>query len=97
MLGLQTLGWIDSRLQQVFPDKQDEWFGGVSILFVGDFFQLPVQQKPLYSDKAIPPRAGNNDTYHNEIIGQNSATYTYSAPASELFCVLTLSTRGTLF
>ena len=38
MLGLQTLGWIDSRLRQVFPDRQDEWFGGVSILLVGDFF-----------------------------------------------------------
>ncbi|XP_044718765.1 PIF1-like helicase domain-containing protein [Hirsutella rhossiliensis] len=50
MLGLEQLARIDSRLRQVFPQRSLEFFGGVSVLLVGDFFQLPpVRQKPLYS------------------------------------------------
>ncbi|KAJ3455720.1 hypothetical protein MRS44_017202 [Fusarium solani] len=50
MLGLEQLARIDSRLRQAFPQRRFEFFGGVSVLSVGDFFQLPpVRQKPLYS------------------------------------------------
>ncbi|KJZ69477.1 hypothetical protein HIM_11139 [Hirsutella minnesotensis 3608] len=50
MLGLEQLARIDARLRQAFPERNFEFFGGVSILLVGDFFQLPpVRQKPLYS------------------------------------------------
>lgn len=50
MLGLEQLARIDSRLRQAFPHHNLEFFGGVSVLLVGDFFQLPpVRQKPLYS------------------------------------------------
>ncbi|KAM4064139.1 ATP-dependent DNA helicase PIF1 [Hirsutella rhossiliensis] len=50
MLGLEQLARIDSRLRQAFPQRSLEFFGGVSVLLVGDFFQLPpVRQKPLYS------------------------------------------------
>ncbi|EFZ04210.2 ATP-dependent DNA helicase PIF1 [Metarhizium robertsii ARSEF 23] len=50
ILGLQQLARIDSRLRQAFPQRSLEFFGGVSVLLVGDFFQLPpVRQKPLYS------------------------------------------------
>ncbi|KAM4064284.1 ATP-dependent DNA helicase PIF1 [Hirsutella rhossiliensis] len=50
MLGLEQLARIDSRLRQAFAQRNLEFFGGVSILLVGDFFQLPpVRQKPLYS------------------------------------------------
>ncbi|KJZ68228.1 hypothetical protein HIM_12379 [Hirsutella minnesotensis 3608] len=50
MLGLEQLARIDSRLRQAFPQHSLEFFGGVSVLLVGDFFQLPpVRQKPLYS------------------------------------------------
>ncbi|XP_044717957.1 PIF1-like helicase domain-containing protein [Hirsutella rhossiliensis] len=50
MLGIEQLARIDSRLRQAFPQRSLEFFGGMSVLLVGDFFQLPpVRQKPLYS------------------------------------------------
>ncbi|KID81497.1 ATP-dependent DNA helicase PIF1 [Metarhizium guizhouense ARSEF 977] len=50
MLGLEQLARIDSRLRQAFPQRSSEFFGSVSVLLVGDYFQLPpVRQKPLYS------------------------------------------------
>ncbi|KAF6523203.1 hypothetical protein HZS61_014731 [Fusarium oxysporum f. sp. conglutinans] len=54
MLGLRQLSWIDDRLREAFPSRNEEFFGGLNILLVGDFFQLPpVLQKPLYYDKEV--------------------------------------------
>ncbi|EXU95789.1 helitron helicase-like domain protein [Metarhizium robertsii] len=54
MLGLRQLSWIDDRLREAFPHRNEEFFGGLNILFVGDFLQLfPVLQKPLYYDKEV--------------------------------------------
>ncbi|KGQ02733.1 DNA repair and recombination protein PIF1 [Beauveria bassiana D1-5] len=54
MLGLRQLSWIDDRLREAFPGMNDVFFGGLNILLVGDFFQLPpVLQKPLYYDKEV--------------------------------------------
>ncbi|KAG7403319.1 ATP-dependent DNA helicase pif1 [Fusarium oxysporum f. sp. rapae] len=54
MLGLRQLSWIDDRLREAFPNRNEEFFGGLNILLVGDFFQLPpVLQKPLYCDKEV--------------------------------------------
>ncbi|KAF5128357.1 hypothetical protein E5D57_009296 [Metarhizium anisopliae] len=51
MLGLRQLSWIDDRLREAFPSRNEEFFGSLNVLLVGDFFQLPpVLQKPLYYD-----------------------------------------------
>jgi PIF1-like helicase len=41
MIGLGTIHRIDQRLRHVFPEAQDQWFGGLNVLLCGDFFQLP--------------------------------------------------------
>ncbi|OAQ57695.1 ATP-dependent DNA helicase PIF1 [Pochonia chlamydosporia 170] len=54
MLGLRQLSWIDDRLRDVFQNRNEDFFGGLNILLIGDFFQLhPVLLKPLYYDKDI--------------------------------------------
>ncbi|KAM4060764.1 PIF1-like helicase [Hirsutella rhossiliensis] len=50
MLGIEQLARIDSRLRQAFPQRSLEFFGGVSVLLVGDFFQLPPHQ-PVFVGK----------------------------------------------
>ena len=48
MISLKTMGFIDSRLRQIFPSS-NEPFGGVSLILMGNFYQLPpVGGKPLY-------------------------------------------------
>ncbi|EAQ92764.1 hypothetical protein CHGG_00999 [Chaetomium globosum CBS 148.51] len=62
---LKTLAWIDQRLREVFPENRDEFFGGLSVILIGDFFQLPpVLNKPLYSTR--------DDLKGIEIVGRNA-------------------------
>jgi hypothetical protein len=42
---------FDRRSRQIFPNRTNEVFGDLNILFFGDFFQLPlVGRKPLFSN-----------------------------------------------
>ena len=48
MLGQTTFGWIDRRCRQA-TGKNDQLFGGKSVILIGDPAQLPpVADKPLY-------------------------------------------------
>ena len=52
MMSLYTLYTIDQRLRQFKPKSAKLPFGGVSLIIMGDFAQLPpVQGQPLYSTK----------------------------------------------
>ena len=50
MIGLRFLNKIDKRLREIFPEKANHEFGGISMLLAGDLRQLPpVLDKPLYA------------------------------------------------
>ena len=55
LIGAQLLCQIDHALRFA-KEKRDEWFGGINIIFAGDFYQYPpVGSTPLYTP--IQPRA----------------------------------------
>ncbi len=60
MVSLALLGEIDHALRYV-KEKSDEWFGGVMMIFSGDFYQYPpVGGAALYS--GIRPRKNVSDS-----------------------------------
>jgi hypothetical protein len=62
LLSLQLLAQIDHALRYA-KERPDTWFGGVTIIFAGDFYQFPpVGGTPLYTP--IAAYAGQTD---NEI------------------------------
>jgi hypothetical protein len=60
MVGQSLLGKIDRRLREIFSTHKDVVFGGRSVLFFGDFGQLPpVADRSVYSansDKTAPSK-----------------------------------------
>ena len=53
MLGQTTMAWVDKRLRQVTAHL-DEPFGAMSMIFIGDFAQLPpVADRPLYVSEKL--------------------------------------------
>ncbi|CAG8469927.1 3415_t:CDS:2, partial [Cetraspora pellucida] len=55
MIDRRLLAVIDQRLRQAFPQNQNMLFGGCSVLFFGDFGQLPpVLDLPMYASDSRP-------------------------------------------
>jgi len=68
LLSLQLLAQIDHALRYA-KEKPNAWFGGVTIIFAGDFYQFPpVGGSPLYSP--IAPYAGQTDAEVQKRLGQ---------------------------
>lgn len=50
IVSLRLLNMVDKRLRQVYPERHLDWFGGCSVMLLGDFFQLPpVADRALYT------------------------------------------------
>ncbi|KAB2111480.1 hypothetical protein AG0111_0g1919 [Alternaria gaisen] len=51
MVGLRILHFLNRRLREAFPGRDQE-FGGMNIIIMGDFYQLPpVGEHPMYFSK----------------------------------------------
>ncbi|XP_070182372.1 uncharacterized protein [Littorina saxatilis] len=49
MIGLKTFFYVSERLKEAKPHRADEPFGGLSVILLGDWKQLPpVMDSPLY-------------------------------------------------
>lgn len=57
MISVMVLALIDQRLREIFPDKQDEYYGGVSVFVCGDFHQLPPIGAPVMYARPPNPKS----------------------------------------
>ena len=65
MLGQRTLAWVDKRLRQA-TGKLNEPLGGISVMLLGDFAQLPpFGDKPIY---ASPSKSSSLFAQHGHSI-----------------------------
>lgn len=52
MAGMRQLSLVQKRCQEIFLDRSELYFEGLSVILAGDFFQLPlVRQTALFSRK----------------------------------------------
>jgi hypothetical protein len=63
MLVAQFFVLLDTRLQSMY--KSDQTFGGISILLIGDFIQLPVTTGCDLWSVMYGTVSGNDGTAHN--------------------------------
>jgi hypothetical protein len=55
MMGQKVFYFLNKRLQEARPEKADQPFGGLSLVLLGDWKQLPpVLDTPLYQDPSVP-------------------------------------------
>ena len=74
MLGLEIFHYIDARLRQI--KANDENFGGISVILMGDFAQLPpVKDMPLYTKSEALNQ--ENNTLKKENVNKIKATHLY--------------------
>jgi hypothetical protein len=63
MLGQKTFTWIDKRLRQATA-RYDIPFGGISVILIGDFGQLPpVGDKLLFSNPGLATDESHDHGY----------------------------------
>jgi ATP-dependent DNA helicase PIF1 len=63
MLGQRSFTWIDKRLRQATA-RYDKLFGGISVILIGDFGQLPpVGDKLLFTDPDVTKHESNDHAY----------------------------------
>lgn len=68
LLSLQLLAEIDHALRYA-KERPNEWFGGVTVIFAGDFYQYPpVGGSPLYSPISV--YAGQTDAEISKRLGR---------------------------
>ncbi len=60
MLSAQILVLLDTRLQSMY--KHDQSFGGISVLLIGDFIQLPVTTGRILWSVMYGTVSGNDGT-----------------------------------
>jgi len=62
MVGRTTMGMVDRRLRQIFPESSRDVLGDIPVLLFGDFAQLPpIGDQPLFSDKPSKAQSGLSD------------------------------------
>ena len=95
MIGCNMLNSINKRLQQAFPLKADQPFGGCSLILFGDFGQLPpVGDSRLFHPKRTNPTAMSGHMIYRTIRSVTFLTHCVRQANDEGFRDLLLRLRN---